>query len=248
MVLVDRWVAELMEEGVSSYWLHERGQFLLASRRPELAEEQFRNAIELTPHAQFYESLARTLLVQQRFEEAESSLRLALKLAPELASSHLLLGRLFARLKRHDDAIAALRRVVELRPDSPAVRDLGEQLMTVGNRREGVRWLEKALDADKDVRLLLTVSFYYATTPDEAESDPAKAELLAKQLLELADDRPEAWDVYGASLAAQGRFDEAVKAAERSIELAEGRGSPLVLRLRQRLELYRAGQPFIARR
>ena len=237
-----------MEEGVSSYWLHERGQFLLASRRPKQAEEQFRNAIELTPHAQFYESLARALLVQQRFDEAESSLRRALELAPELASSHLLLGRLFARTRRHDDAIAALRRVVELRPDSPAVRELGEQLMAAGERRDGIRWLEKALEANEDARLLLTVSFYYATTPDESERDPAKAERLAKRLLELSEDRPEAWDVYSASLAAQGRFDEAVETAERALALAEGRGSPLVLRLRQRLELYRAGQPFIARR
>lgn len=247
-VLVDRWVAELMELGASSYWLHERGQFLLASRRPRLAEEQFRAAIELTPHAQFHESLARALLVQELYDEAEASLRRALELAPELASSHLLLGRLYARTGRRSEAVAALRRAAELRPGSPAVRELGEQLLAAGERREGMLWLEKSLAVDEDVRVLLAVAFYYATTPDEPRRDPPKAERLARRLLELTGERPEAWDALGASLAAQGRFEEAVPAAERALELAEGRGSPLVLRLRQRLALYRAGRPFIAPR
>ncbi|MEO1368954.1 MAG: tetratricopeptide repeat protein, partial [Acidobacteriota bacterium] len=44
-VLVDAHVAALMEEGVSSYWHHERGQFFLASRQPERAEAEFRRAL-----------------------------------------------------------------------------------------------------------------------------------------------------------------------------------------------------------
>ncbi|MEM8995079.1 MAG: tetratricopeptide repeat protein [Acidobacteriota bacterium] len=247
-VLVDAHVAALMEEGVSSYWHHERGQFFLASRRPERAEAEFRRALELSPHALFFESLARSLVVQGRLPEAEDAVKSALGRTPDLASSHLLLGRLLIRADRRREATESLRRAAELRPDSPAARELGKELVASGERDEGIRWLERSLRNDEEPRILLSVAFYYATTPNPGRRDAEKAERLARRLLEISGDRPEAFDTLAASLAAQGRFDEAIDAGRRALELASGRGSPLVLQMRQRLELYRSGRAFVTSR
>ncbi|MEO1086058.1 MAG: tetratricopeptide repeat protein, partial [Acidobacteriota bacterium] len=202
----------------------------------------------LSRHALFFESLARALVVQGRLQEAEDAVRRALERAPDLASSHLLLGRLLIRADRRPEATGPLRRAAELRPDSPASQELGKQLVAVGERAEGIRWLERSLRHDEEPRVLLSVAFYYATTPDDGDRDPEKAERLARRLLTVSGERPEAFDALAASLAAQGRFDEAVDAGQRALDLASGRGSPLVLQMRRRLELYRSGQPFVTSR
>ncbi|MEM1178957.1 MAG: tetratricopeptide repeat protein [Acidobacteriota bacterium] len=247
-VLADVFMAELMEEGVSSFWHHKRGQFFLASRLDERAEAEFRRAIELSPHAIFFESLARALLIQERSDEAEEAVRRALEVAPDLASSHLFLGRLLVRAGRPEEGLASLRRAAELRPDTAAAQEFGRQLVAAGERVEGMRWLERSLEVEEEPQVLLGVAFFYATTPDAELRDGEKSERMARRLLEITGERPEIFDVLGAAFAAQGRFDEAIQAAERAERLARGRGSPMVLQMRRRLELYRAGQPFIASR
>ena len=83
-----------------------------------------------------------------------------------------------------------------------------------------------------------------ATTDDDDVRDGAQAVQLAEQARQAIGDRDyRVFDALAAAYAASRRYDEACRAAQRSIELAEPQGGADVVReLQSRLALYRTGK------
>ncbi|MEM7582817.1 MAG: tetratricopeptide repeat protein [Acidobacteriota bacterium] len=89
--LPDPMAVKLFEEGVSSFWHHKRGRLYLIGGDFARAAEAFREALAISPRAEFHAGLGEALLRRGQLEEAEAALRAALASQPDnaLAASHL---------------------------------------------------------------------------------------------------------------------------------------------------------------
>jgi tetratricopeptide (TPR) repeat protein len=122
-----------------------------------------------------------------------------------------------------------------------ALAERGRLAETVRHYREAVRIRPGFLTVTNNLAWLL------ATTRDDALRDPASAVSLAERAVQIrTPPDPAVLDTLAAAYAASGRFDDAVRAAERAVELAVAAGGPpaLVEPLRARLALYREGRAY----
>ena len=69
----------------------------------------------------------------QRYPEAESSLRFALSLDPQMQAAYYNLGLVLVAEKRQDEARAVFRRARQLAPDSPFGQAARERLRALGD-------------------------------------------------------------------------------------------------------------------
>ena len=81
-------------------------------------------------HAQ--QNLGLALYHLKRYREAETALRFAISLDPEMEMAHYNLGLLLLAVDRKEEARAAFRRARELAPESDAGRAAAEQLRALG--------------------------------------------------------------------------------------------------------------------
>ena len=95
---------------------------------------------------------------------------------PTWAAAHFELGMTLSDLERHDDALSALRRAVELRPDLPeAWREIGDRLALKGDT-EGAHaaYAQHIKASTKDPRLMSAAAAL-------SENQIPKAELLLRE-------------------------------------------------------------------
>jgi hypothetical protein len=109
----------------------------------------------------------------------------------------------------------------------------------------------KALEFDSDwLSPLNSLAWVLATTDDKNLQNPRDAVKFAVKACELTNyQNAGAMDTLAAAYAAAGRFAEAVETAEKAIKLAtSANDKKLTLEIQKRLQLYRAGQPYIDKR
>ena len=101
-----------------------------------------------------------------------------------------------------------------------------------------------------DTQALNNLAWMLATWPDALIRDGAKVVALAERAVVLTDNKePRTIATLAAALAESARFPEAVKAAERAVELARDQGnSALADSIRGQVEVYHASPPFRDRR
>lgn len=91
--------------------------------RPRTLDDILREAQELADAGQTEQAVSLALRTatqarqQQRMDQEERALRLAVRLGPDTGRAHLALGRYLATRNQHKEALAAYRRAVELEPD-----------------------------------------------------------------------------------------------------------------------------------
>jgi len=90
------------------------------------------------------------------------------------------------------------------------------------------------------------LAWILATHPDARLRDSAQALQLATRAFELSPPNDAAaLDTLAAAYAEAGRFDDAIKSAQRAAELAQADGPKQLLGdIQARLLLYRAGKPY----
>jgi tetratricopeptide (TPR) repeat protein len=166
---------------------------------------------------------------------------------PNAWSLEVSLGAALTQAGRHGEALPHLRRALELKPRSwIAYNNLGTILANQGRINEAIACYQRALrlkpgyvDAMNNLAWDLSVH--------EFRKPPANADAVA--LAEAACRRtgyrrPGFLDTLAAAYANVGRFDEAVRTAERALNLANAAGQkPLARQIQQRLDLYRAQRP-----
>ena len=103
--------------------------------------------------------------------------------------------------------------------------------------RDGLRW------APDQPLLAERLAWILATTSDPSLRDGNAAVDVAERLVQSARERlPEALETQAAALAAVGRFDEAVRIAQRAADLAQQRNdASLAKRIREQIKRYQAG-------
>jgi predicted Zn-dependent protease len=185
---------------------------------PALAEEQAIAILEAVPGhppAELLQVQARRLV-----GDAAGALPLALALASRQArwaAAQVEAGLVLGQLGRGDEAIAALRRAVALKPDHPeAWRLLADHLMAGGETQEADSAYARHIKAStRDPRLLDAASAMLVNDIPKAEA------LLRAHLREKPTDVP-AIRMFAEVAVRVGRPAEAQKLLERCLELAPG--------------------------
>jgi tetratricopeptide (TPR) repeat protein len=124
---------------------------------------------------------------------------------------------------------------------------LGVALGQLGRFREAVAQYEQALRIEpRYARAQNNLAWLLATLPTTEGGDPARAVTLAQSACErIGTERADAVDTLAVAYAAQGRFNDAIAASEKAMELAlESGRSELAKEIAGRVELYRLGRAY----
>jgi arylsulfatase A-like enzyme/Flp pilus assembly protein TadD len=211
------------------------------------AIEQFAEAIRIDPaNIAARNNLASCLARRGRLEEAVNHYHKALELDPRNAAVYFNLAMILRRQDKLEEAVSCYLKGLQIAPaDTNARNNLAETLAIRGRLAEAVNQFEISLQINPNQPLVLVnLAWVKATNPQASPQERREALDLALQLCRLTGfNRPHALDTLAAAYAAVGNFAEAVKAAERAIQLAYGAGqNELAAEIEKRLELYRQGR------
>jgi len=191
-------------------------------------------------------SLGRLLELTAKPDEAEASYRAAIRLDPSLTAARLDLGRLLIARDVIDDAAAQYEAVLQRDPENfIALGTLANIRAGQARHAEAESLYDRAFAAaprvqDK-VQIAMREAVFLIQCPDPAVRDPEKAAIIAAQVVRnTRGELPNTIDVLAMALAAAGRFDEAIQAAEQAARRARDIGlTDLAAEIDGRLEHYR---------
>lgn len=127
--------------------LHEHGLVALAINQIEPAQRWVERALEARPHAAYYTTLSVVRIRLRAYAGALQSAGDGLALDPHSLQLHYIVAVTLQILGRADDAAAAYRRLLELKPDHPhALAGLGVVVKDLGLLDEAERHLRRAIE------------------------------------------------------------------------------------------------------
>jgi protein O-mannosyl-transferase len=193
------------------------GWALILLRQPAAAEAKLRRAVQLRPdHIEPVYNLGLALHAQGKLEEALQWFRRALVLDPNHPRANNNAGATLGALGRTDEAIQCFRNALRVDPNNVKAKgNLFESLFTLGRNHMSGGRFARAAECFQQASAM------------KGHREPVLLDALA------------------AALAEMGRFEEAVKVAERALELATAaKLTALMDGVRKRLALYKAGQTY----
>ncbi len=212
------------------------------------SETLFRHALAVTTNNDVAENnLGIVLLRQGKLDGAISLLQAAVDLRPDNSPAHENLAKALLQKGQVADALVHYRKLLELQPDNIEVHNIvGTALIQQGHIREGVEEWQKVLAIQPDNgNAMSNLAWVFATSPDDSLRDGTKAVQLAEQALRISGHRiPIIFRTLAAAYAESGQFPEAIQAAQRGIQLANGQGnSGLATELQGNIGLYEEQRP-----
>ena len=216
--------------------------------KPNEAKSVFEEALKLKPDdaaAQFkYASL---LMALGQAEAAAPHFRAALQYGPGDAETHRRYGLLLASSGNAREAIEQFRDAIRLQPGAEAHYNLATALLQQGEPGKAVREYRESLRLKPDSPASLNdLAWVLAADASDTLRNGTEAVGLAERACQLTQFRePMFVGTLAAAYAEAGRFDDAVKTAEKAIDLATAMGQKGVAdKNRQLIEWNRAGKPF----
>ncbi|HWL93815.1 MAG TPA: glycosyltransferase family 39 protein [Phycisphaerae bacterium] len=151
--------------------------------------------------------------------------RKALELDPRCAEAETGLAFFNMRRNRPDEAIKHFRTAITMNAQLDVYGELGSLLALAGRWDESIDTFRKGLAALPGyLKLKRNLAFILATCPIDRLRAPAEAVRLAEEVAAVGEQIPETYDALAVSYAADGRFDEAVEAAEKALSIANRAG------------------------
>ncbi len=129
---------------------------------------------------------------------------------------------------------------------SPACTGLGIAFMQKGEIDKAVKYYRKALQLKPDYpEVMNNLAWLYATQKETLFYNPEQAIQLAQRACELTKYQDASMlDTLAAAYSSAGKFPEATATAEKALKLTQAAGNKqLTDRIRQRLDLYKKGEP-----
>lgn len=156
---------------------------LISSGKPELAEEQLKMALSLTPRdPQVHMQLAQIFQSQKNYSDAAMHLQLAQKLDPESLSVNELLFRNYLAQKDYDSASKLADNIINKNAESPAGYFLkGMLLQAQGDDRGSIIYLERALSINPLATEPLNLLTRAALSTDQVPLITGKLQTIIKQ-------------------------------------------------------------------
>jgi tetratricopeptide (TPR) repeat protein len=225
-----------------------RAVALSALGRNEEAIADFSTAIEFGDGAVVRHNFGLTLGKLGRYDEAITQYQAALRFDPDHYPTLVELGAALGTVGRFSEAEATLRRAIEMRPDEARVRRLlAVNLTRLGRVEEAIDQYSELLRRDpNDLDALNNIAWIRATHADPRHRDGSQAVRLAERAV-AGSREPMAvlYSTLAASYAEAGRFQDAVRAGARAVELARSERDSLAgARYAEQLACYRSGRPF----
>lgn len=123
------------------HWL---GTILPASGKNDEALAAARRAEQLDPLSTIISAdTAFDLMLMRRYDEAIAQAQRTLKIDPNFYYAHYLIGKAYNKKGMYKDAVASLRKSVELNPDPIAKATLAQSLVASGQRPEAMKLLDE---------------------------------------------------------------------------------------------------------
>jgi tetratricopeptide (TPR) repeat protein len=225
------------------------GSALKEQGKIDEAIKQWERALQLRPdHAQAHYNLGVTMAEREKYDDAVRHLNEALRIQPDWAEAHYDLGGIYVRQGKLKLAVEQFAEALRLKPDYLTARvSLAHTLLALGQVRSAIGQYYKILQFEPDnIDALNNLGWFLATTEDTSIPNSAEAVKFAQHACELTKyEQAELLDTLAAAYAAAGKFNEAVKTAEKAIKLAEAAGKKdLAKEIKERLGLYKAGRPY----
>jgi len=226
------------------------GTACLKNDRIAEAIGQFQETIRLKPgFAEAHDNLGNALNVKGQITEAISQYREAIRLKPDYQDAYLNLTAILQRQGKADEAMAGLQKLLQANPSFAKARNtLATLLSQQGQTTSAIAQYREALRLDPEfIDAANNLAWLYATCPDPAYQDGSEAVRLAEQAVQLSGKEADAslLDTLAAALAEAGRFDEAVRTADRARQLASANHQfQLAEKIAERQNLYCQHQPY----
>ena len=192
-------------------------------------------------------NLADALARKGESDEALVHYEQAIKLEPNYADAYYNRGNVLFAKGRIDEAIADLEKSLLIQPNhADAHTCLGNALLRQGSLKQAIAQYEAALAlAPEDPHSRNNIAWVLATSSDGSIRDGAKAIGFAQQAVALSGGRePQFRRTLAAAYAENGRFSEAIAAAQQAAAIANMQGKQrLTNNLAKDLMFYRADLP-----
>ena len=210
---------------------------LLAEKRLPEAEQHLREAIGLRPDfPAAHVNLGAVHQTRGELDAAAAEYIAAVKIQPFNGEAHYNLGKVRAAQGIPDAAISEYRLALSVRPDDPAVlAGLASALATTGAADEAVVHYRRALAINPDLPgALIDLAWILATSDVPSLRAPDEAMHLAQRAAELTDrQNAVVLDTLAVAYFAAARRDDAVKTAQRALDIAVRAGdAELATRIR----------------
>jgi Flp pilus assembly protein TadD len=214
--------------------------------RVDEAIKQFEKTLEIRPSDSGAENnLGVAFASKGRWDEAQVHFQRATDLEPSSADFHNSLALVLLQKGRADEAAVQFQRTLEIRPaDAVAHSYLGNILFQKGRSREAIEHYEAALaNQPQSPFTLNNLAWVLVTSQDTSLRDAPRAVSLAEQAVQLSGGKDALiLETLAAAYAEVGRYDDAVRTAQRGLDLAERqRNASLSALLREQIGHYKTG-------
>jgi len=225
------------------------GNALFSMGRLDEAIIHFQQALQINPRsAEVHYNLGSALFLMGRLDEAIIHYQQALQINPRYAEAHFNLGTALFLMGRLDEAIIHLQQALQINPrNAEAHFNLGKALLRLGRDDEAMVHFQQALQLNpRSLKIQNDLAWVLATVSPAALRDGRQAVDLAERANQIAGgEDPIILRTLAAAYAEAGRFDDAVRSAQKARALARAAGqSGLVEQLDGQLKLYAAKLPF----
>ena len=198
--------------------------------------------------AEIYYNLGITLMQQKKYEESIKCFAKVLELDSKYPDAHNNMGIALLATGKKTEAIKHLNEALQTNSnDAGLYGNLGNAYVQSGTYDLAVQNWAKALKLKPNsTEILNNIAWILATVDDKSVRDANKAIEAAGRACELtANKNAEYLDTLAATYAAASRFDDAIKTAHRSLDIAKaGNQTDLAGEIEKRIKLYEAGQPY----
>lgn len=242
--------AVLARKGPEHAEAHNRlGLLRMSQGRPDEAIDEFQQAVKLRPEFQgAIFNLGTALEAKGQLSAAIETYRQAVYVDPEFADAHLRLAALLQTQQQFDEALAHYRQVLKIEPTSRGARiNLGMTLLKLGRTADALQELRECVQRSPDWPVALSsLAWVLSTSAGERFRNPPEAVTLAEQAAKLTEQRdPMILDVLAAAYASAGRFENAIAAERKALDLAMAAAANRPAdSCRERLQLYQQGKPY----
>ena len=248
MEMPDPVFAEMIAEGVSSFWRRMRAGRYLAAGRYDQAIHELQLALAARPDAEAHNNLGMALQYQKKFSEAARQYRQALALNPRYLEALNNLSVALFETGQIEEAMAHVQKAVQIDSTRPeAYLNLGTFYKRAGRTAEAMHAFRRGLrHAPEDTRLAYQLAWLLATAPETELRNGKEALRLAKTVCEKTGYRsPGALEALAAAHAENRQFDDALQIGARAYQLADSSGrKKLAGQIQARLQLYKIKKPY----
>lgn len=205
-------------------------------------------ALEIDPaYPEAHNNLGNTFVQMGRLEEAIAHYRKAVERDPKYVEAYNNLGAAFLQIGHAEESLAHLRKALEIDPENGEVHNnLGNTFLRLRQLDEAITHYRSALEINPvNVNAQNNMAWLLATCPETRLRNGPKAVELAEQADNLTGNRsPIIAATLAAAYAETGRFSDAIRTAERALQLAiDQSNNALADAIREQIGLYRSGSP-----